>query len=228
MLKKLSLAVAVASATLSGLAYAETVETPVGKLDVTMTATLATDWLNRGRTLNGAPTVQGSFDVAHESGLYVGVWGGSFAGSAGGSEFDYYVGYGSSLTEEFSFDVNLATYTYPKTGWDDDLELSVSVSGYNATLGAKRRFKADTEKQNYIFVGYDVELPAGFGLSLNVGHTDMDDDAAADYVDYGVAISKTIAGVNAQLAYASTDLDKDECNAYSCENNVVFSLSKTF
>lgn len=227
MLKKLSLAVAVASTTLTGLAYAETVDTPVGKLDVTMTATLASDWISRGVSINDAPTVQGSLDVAHESGLYVGIWGGSYAGSAGGvggSEFDYYIGYGAAINDDVSFDVTLATYTYPETNDDDDVELIGSVSAYNATVGAKYRFEAT--KQTYVFAGYDFALPADFGLTLNVGHTMFDDEAAdgPNYTDWGVTLSRAIAGVNAAVSYTSTDID--DCDA--CENNVTFSVSKTF
>lgn len=224
MLKKLSLAVAVASTTLTGLAYAETVDTPVGKLDVTMTATLASDWISRGQSLNDAPTVQGSFDIAHESGLYVGIWGGSYAGTTGGSEFDYYIGYGAAINDDVSFDVTLATYTYPETEFDDDVELIGSVSAYNATVGAKYRFEAT--KQTYVFAGYDFALPADFGLTLNVGHTMFDDEDAdgPNYTDWGVTLSRAIAGVNAAVSYTSTDID--DCDA--CENNVTFSVSKTF
>lgn len=223
MLKKLSLAVAVASTTLTGMAYAETVDTPVGKLDVTMTATLASDWISRGISYNDAPTVQGSLDIAHESGLYVGVWGGSYAGSAGGSEFDYYIGYGAAINDDVSFDVTLATYTYPETNDDDDVELIGSVSAYNATVGAKYRFEAT--KQTYLFAAYDLALPADFGLTFNVGHTTFDKETEKNknFVDYGVTLNRTVVGVNAALSYTSTDLDCD-----ACENNVTFSVSKTF
>lgn len=238
MLKKLSLAVAVASASLSGMAFAETVETAVGKLDVTMTATLATDWLSRGIVLNSAPTVQGSLDVAHESGLYVGVWGGSMSDSAGGSEFDYYVGYGRDITEDVSFDLQVAAYTYPGSYSTDDngdpidlksdVEYLASVGAYGATVGVKYRTKE--AEQLYTYVGYDLELPAGFGLSAAVGKTQYDDKADGDdYVDWSLGVSKTLAGLDLNLTYASTDLDKVECgSAYSCENNIVFSVSKTF
>lgn len=237
MLKKLSLAVAAASASLSSMAFAETVETPVGKLDVTMTATLATDWLSRGIVLNSAPTIQGSLDIAHESGLYVGVWGGSMSDSAGGSEFDYYVGYGSNITEDLSFDLQAAAYTYPGSySVDDngepidlksDIEYLASLGAYGATVGVKYRTKE--AEQLYTYVGYDLELAAGFGLSVSVGKTQYDDKLdGEDYVDWSLGVSKALAGVNLGLTYASTDLDKVDCGAYSCKNNYVFSVSKTF
>ncbi len=121
MLKKLSLAVAVASAVMSGAAFAESVDSPVGKFDVGMTATFVTDYVSRGTSLNGgAGTIQGSLDIAHESGLYIGMWGSSMDDmqeKGAGVEIDYYLGYGGNLTEDVSFDVSVATYTYPRTGW---------------------------------------------------------------------------------------------------------------
>ena len=48
-------------------------------------------------------------------------------------------------------------------------------------------------------------------------------------MDWSLGVSKTLAGLDLNLTYASTDLDEVECGgAYSCENNVVFSISKTF
>lgn len=229
MLKKLSLAVAVASTTLTGLAYAETVDTPVGKLDVTMTATLATDWINRGRALNGAPTMQGSFDVAHESGLYVGIWGGSMGGNPRGSEFDYYIGYAGDINQDVSFNLTAATYTYPGVPGDDDIELLGSVSAYGATAGIKYLVKTEGDvKSLYYYAAYDYALPAGFGLTASVGNTDPEEGDG--FVDWSLSVSKSLAGVDLALTYASTDIDKADCSdsIYSCENNVAFSLSKTF
>jgi uncharacterized protein (TIGR02001 family) len=226
MLKKLSLAVAVASASLSGMAFAETVETPAGKFDVTMTATFVTDYVSRGTSLNGgAGTIQGSLDVAHESGLYIGMWGSSMDDmqeKGGGSEIDYYVGYAGDITEDVSFDLAVATYTYPRTGWDDDIEYLGSVSAYGATVGVK--YRTDATEQLYYYAGYDLELPAGFGLSAAVGQTTFDEEVpgvAEDYVDWSVGISKSLAGLDLALVYADNDVDEND-------DNVVFSISKTF
>jgi len=249
MLKKLSLAAAVSAATLSGLAYAETVDTPAGKLDVTMTATLATDWINRGQALNGAPTIQGSFDIAHESGLYVGVWGGSMSDSEGGSEFDYYIGFGGDITEDISYDISAALYTYPgtyageangrKLDAKSDIEYAASLTAYGATLGVKERTKMTD--QLYVYLGYSLELPAGFGLSASIGYTDYEKEIKYErenYMDWNVGVSKTLGGVGLALTYSTTDIDEKTriingeetslCGAHSCRNNVSFSISKTF
>lgn len=232
MLKKLSLAVAVASTTLTGMAYAETIDSPAGKFDVSMTTTLATDYISRGNSYNnGNPTIQGSLDVAHESGLYVGVWGSSLANDqkTSGAEFDYYIGFAGSITEDVSYDVSVATYVYSGTTWTgengpenapSDIEYVGSLSAYGATVGVKYRSK--DVKQMYYHLGYDLELPAGFGLSASVGQTQFDDkDDGDDYVDWRVGVSKTLIGLDLGLAYASNDIDEND-------DHFVFSVSKTF
>ncbi len=224
MLKKLSLAVAVASAVMSGAAFAESVDSPVGKFDVGMTATFVTDYVSRGTSLNGgAGTIQGSLDIAHESGLYIGMWGSSMDDmqeKGAGVEIDYYLGYGGNITEDVSFDVSVATYTYPRTGWEDDVEYLGSLSAYGATVGVK--YRTDATEQLYYYVGYDLELPAGFGLSASVGQTKFDDneEAGDDYVDWSLGVSKTLAGLDLGLTYASNDIDGND-------DHFIFSISKS-
>lgn len=228
MLKKLSLAVAVASASLSGMAFAETFESPVGKFDVGMTATFVSDYVSRGASYNGGhPTVQTSLDVSHESGVYAGVWGSSQAGSEenGGAEIDVYIGYAGQITEDISFDVSAATYMYPGTVWggeeaEDDIEYIGSLGAYGATVGVK--YRSEAVKQMYYFAGYDFELGAGFGLSAAVGQTQYDNsDDGEDFVDWSVGISKSLVGLDFGLAYADNDMENND-------DNIVFSVSKTF
>lgn len=233
MLKKLSVAIAAASSVaLGGVAMAETFPSPVGKFDVTMTSTLASDWISRGSSQNnGNPTVQGSLDIAHESGIYVGIWGGSMSGeeTTGGSEFDYYLGYAGSLTEDISFDVAVATYVYSGTTWDgenadNDIEYLASVSAYGATIGTEYRTDR-TDEQLYYYVGYDLELPGGFGLAASVGQTDLEEEdetiGVVDYVDWSLGLSKTLIGLDFAVVYSSNDLE-------DAEDNYTFSVSKTF
>ncbi len=98
MLKKLTLAISAASAfAFSGIAASETFNGPAGEFDVSMTATLASDYIWRGQSQTaGNGAVQGSLDVAHETGLYAGVWASNvddfaFPGNNGGAnmEVDY-------------------------------------------------------------------------------------------------------------------------------------------
>jgi uncharacterized protein (TIGR02001 family) len=230
MLKKLPVAIAVASSVaFSSMAVSETVESPIGKLDVSMTATLASDWLNRGSSLNGGnPTVQGSLDVVHESGFYAGIWGGSMAGDeqTGGSEFDYYVGYGGSITEDISYDLAVATYIYSGTTWggedaESDIEYLGSISAYGGTVGLK--YRTEDVKQLYTYLGYSYALPGAVTLSASVGFTDIDDEVnnGEDYTDWSVSLGKSIASLDFALTYATNDLD-------GTDDNFAVSVSKSF
>jgi len=75
----------------------------------------------------------------------------------------------------------------------------------------------------------DVSLPMDFSLSAGVGKNDGDAFGSADYVDYSVGLSKSLAGVDLGLTYTDTDLSKSECfgGLNVCDGRVVFSVSKS-
>lgn len=241
MLKKLTLAVSAATAcAFSGMAAAESVESPIGKFDVSMTATLASDYIWRGQSqTNGAGAVQGSLDIAHESGLYVGAWASTiddatFAGSD--MEIDYYVGYGANITEELSYDLSWNTYTYPQASGLNVDEWIGKLSAYGLTVGAKYAY--DPASALYTFVNYDYELPYQVGLGLGFGRTDTKNAGNGSdekYNDWYVSLSKTVATVDVALTYSDTDIDGDSCvnnfgytSSDSCDTNLTVSVSKSF
>ena len=63
------------------------------------------------------PVIQGGFDLAHTSGLYIGTWMSTvdFAGNADSvsSELDFYGGYGFELPNGVGVDLNFTQFTYP-------------------------------------------------------------------------------------------------------------------
>ena len=87
---------------------------------------LTTNYLYRGISQTGAkPAIQGGFDYANASGLYIGAWGSSIswlsdlpatAGTAGannaGLELDTYAGY-KGAAGAVSYDVGFLRYNYP-------------------------------------------------------------------------------------------------------------------
>jgi len=106
---------------LAGLCVANTVSAADedSKPSYTLTSNiyLVSDYLFRGQTQTwGRPAVQGGFDFAHESGLYVGTWASNVSGNqfAGGSmELDLYAGYGGKITEDIGYTAGLLYYYYP-------------------------------------------------------------------------------------------------------------------
>lgn len=246
MLKKLTLALTAASAvSVSSLAGAETVQSPIGEFDVSMNATLASDYIFRGisQTL-GDPAIQGGLDVSHESGLYVGMWASNvdFGGKAS-SEFDFYVGYAGNITEEIGYDLGWLKYEYPGDGSDDlnFTEYYASLSAHGFTVGAA--YSSDfggSDSTLYSYVGYEYSLPYDIGLALQYGNYDFKDPTFTNkngktsdsYNNWSIGLTKTLIGLDFGLTYTDTDLSSSECKDFAgksdyCDANFVVSVSKT-
>jgi len=133
-LVKLSLAAAVM---VTGLVAAEKKEEV---LKVSGDMTLTTDSIWRGVSgTNSTPTIQGTLNVQHKSGVYAGVWG---TGSDYGTEIDLFVGYTTEV-KGFGIDVGFVdmTESHPATEeWivdaSGELYLGVSKSIAKIDLGA--------------------------------------------------------------------------------------------
>ncbi|WP_394561981.1 TorF family putative porin [Aquipseudomonas alcaligenes] len=240
MLKKLSLALSTTTLfSMAGVAVAETVDSPVGQFDVSMTATLASDYIWRGQSQTaGEAAIQGSLDVAHESGLYAGVWASNvddaaFPGNTSGAdiEVDYYVGYGYSFTDDISADLQLAKYTYPQASQWNGYEIMPSVSAYGFTLGYKYGVETGIHP-TYTWVSYEYQLPYEITASASYGQTDQK-AGGDDYKDWSVGLGKTMLGLDFSLTYTDTDIDGEVCEAtYGkddyCDSNLTVAVSKSF
>jgi len=240
MLKKISLAVAAFSTvSLSSLAVAESFDSPIGSFDVSMTATLASDYIWRGQSQTaGNAAIQGSLDVAHESGLYAGIWASNvddaaFPGNTSGAdiEVDYYIGYGHSFTDDISADINLAKYTYPQaSGWNG-YEVIPSITAYGFTLGYKYGVETGIHP-TYTWAAYEYELPYEVTLFASYGYTDQK-AGGNDYKDWSLGVGKTLLGLDVSLTYTDTDIKAQDCiDTYGkddyCSSNLTVAVSKSF
>ena len=245
MLKKLTLAISAASLGFSGLAAAESFDSPAGTFAVSMPATLASDYIWRGQSQTaGNGAIQGSLDIAHESGLYAGVWASNvddfaFPGNNGGAniEVDYYVGFAGNITEDISYDLAWATYVYPEASVFNTDEILASVSAYGFTAGAKYAY--DPQSRLYTYLAYEYELPYGIGLGLSYGRSDYKDplngvdDDGEKYSDWSVGLSKTLVGLDVSLTYTDTNIKSGTCQAWYgaddyCDTNLTVAVSKSF
>lgn len=239
MIKKLVAAVASASTlSFASVAHAEAFETAVGEVDVSMTATLATDYIWRGQSQTaGAGAVQASLDIAHESGLYIGAWASNVDADAFGGasvEYDYYAGFGGNFTDDIGYDLQWATYTWPN-GIQSVDEVIASVNGFGFNVGAKYAY--DPSSALYTFIDYGFDLPYGLAMGLHYGLTDTKDPIRAvgsdeTYADWAVSIGKEVMGVNVDLMYSDTDLD-EVCESWYgkedyCDANFTLAVSKSF
>lgn len=202
---------------------------------------MTSDYLYRGISqTSGAPALQGSLSVSHESGLYATVWGSSIA-FASGLELDPSIGF-AGKAGDVGYDVGVLYYGYPHStaaeaggGQYDFVEFygSVSFSGAKLGLAYADDFFGETGKSLYVSADYGTEV-SGFGVSAHLGLNLLDDDyygsgLALDedsYIDYKVGVSKAVQGVTLELAYMGSDLD--DAIVPDGEGTFVLTASKSF
>jgi uncharacterized protein (TIGR02001 family) len=82
--------------------------------DLSSTVSIVSDYRFRGISLsNRKPPVQASFDVAHQSGIYSGVWASTIAKTGGSRvEVDLYLGYKAPVGP-VELDAGILGYVYP-------------------------------------------------------------------------------------------------------------------
>jgi uncharacterized protein (TIGR02001 family) len=222
---------------------------------VTGNVAFTSDYLFRGVSQsNNNAAIQGTMSYAHDSGFYATAWGSSIATSTGGLELDTLFGY-AGKTGEAAYDVGVMRYNYPglnentagqvdsDTGLPVDAdynEIYASVSAYGAKLGVNHSpdYFLESGAFTYLYATYGTEV-AGLGLFASVGMNSFDSAAkmnqalfttGADdsYMDYKVAVSKTLEGVAFELAYVGSDIDDTECSGGLCEARAVATVTKAF
>jgi uncharacterized protein (TIGR02001 family) len=212
--------------------------------------TLATEYLYRGvsRT-NGDPAIQGSFDYAHSSGFYAGVWASSLEWNSGTNnaaslELDYYAGYTFDYYG-LSYDIGYMYYMY--TGQDVESSFSAPEYDYSEVyVSATKTFNMDYSPTASLgvawspdySVGYDdsvyvngslsVTLPMGISPYFSAGWQDLATGKGAtglDYFHYAVGASADIGPITLDLSWNDTDNIVGNSNDY---DGVVFSISSMF
>ena len=232
MLKKNLLAVAVLSAfALPGAVLAEEAASPH---TITGNLSFVSDYSFRGlsQTLE-EPAVQGGFDYAHSSGLYLGTWASNVSQSLYGPanmEWDFYGGYAKTFGD-WGVNVGALFYYYPggKTpdgGTYDTTELYVGGSWkwLSAKLsyavsdffgGNQNSFPASFSgsSDGSMYLELNANYPVNDALSIiaHVGQQTVEGTAPGvdlDYTDYKVGVNYLWKGFNFGLAYKDTDAEK--------------------
>ena len=192
---------------------------------VTANVTVVNDYRYRGLTQsNFKPAIQGGFDYAHESGLYIGNWnssiswiGDSSTYTANGTksvsapiEMDFYAGFKKEfIGEGFASDFGVLQYYYPTSGLANGATSPNSTELYaaqNFTFGPVTGFAKVSYAVSTLFGttnstgSYYPDLTANydtgvFGLTVN-GHVG----------DQGVTNTQTVSGVKYNFSYTDWKL----------------------
>jgi len=216
------------------------------------TLTFTTDYTFRGTSFSDRdPAIQGSFDWGYES-FFAGAWATSLAptddnGVGGTMEVDYYFGWADNIGG-FDLMVMPLFYTFPgqqgsRSRDDFTFELWNSIGrGFDTLPGSPYINLAVNYSPEYFDNGDDsvyinpsiaFTLPHGFGVDFEYGYQDVggvgeNDFFADDYEHISVGITKSLLGFDLDLRYHD-NFDEDVIGeGFALDDEVVFSISRTF
>jgi uncharacterized protein (TIGR02001 family) len=209
---------------------------------VSSTWTLTNDYDFRGNTQSAKdPAIQGSIDLATDSGWYIGAWGSNvdFGDQIDVDlEVDVYTGFAGESEGGLGYDVGVVYYAYPDDNDFDYIEAygSISKDWFKGKLWYSNDFGGDSTDGDtsafYLEGNGTFPLPQNFSILAHVGYSwgDYWDDVFGDkQLDYSLGVGYTISHFNLALKYVDTDSDtviRDD--AFNNEGRVVFTFATTF
>ena len=243
-MKKLILAVAVASAFAGSFAQAEDAKPDN---EVSFNASIVSDYRYRGISQTRLkPALQGGADfVNNPTGLYVGTWLSTIkwvkdGGGDGNVEWDIYAGKRGEIVSGVSYDVGVLSYIYPS----NKLATSANTTELYGQVGfgpAYLKYShsltnlfgfADSKNSGYLDLGANIEAAEGLVINLHVGRQRVKNNGAFSYTDYKVGVTKDFGFLTGSLAVIGADT-KAYVGPGSAAKNLgkaalVASISKTF
>jgi uncharacterized protein (TIGR02001 family) len=211
--------------------------------EVSANVTIASDYPFRGVSQTDRdPAIQGGFDVAFDSGFYIGTWASNVSFGITSMEWDLYLGYAGEINENVSYDLVYIRYEYPAAGSELDYnEIGASISFSDLTLGlmySNEYFALDSVKWIYPYAEYSLGLPYDAALDFKVGLSIVDDNSAKDFeatfgddqvLDWSVMYTVPLAGIDLSIGVVGTDISKKDClgGDKACETRALVSISKS-
>ncbi|MCK4842522.1 MAG: TorF family putative porin [Methylococcales bacterium] len=203
---------------------------------------LTTDYIWRGVSqTNNDPAIQGSFDIAHKSGAYIGLWGSSFNGSENASsmELDVYAGFsrettfGDLIPFGLTYDLGVLRYEYTAESALNFTELYFGASiepvkNLNISTYYYYGLKVEhTHPGEYTDMSVDYTLPEQLGSIKVLAHAGYYNQKAGadDYWDWKAGVARDFGAFNVEVAYTETDNAND---SNLSDSHVVATLSTTF
>jgi uncharacterized protein (TIGR02001 family) len=198
-----------AAATLSSGSVAAQAPAPAPDFTVTGNIGITSDYRFRGLSQNNQdPSVQGGFDLAHSSGLYIGTWGSNVsawaASPTGSLELDIYGGYKTAIGA-VGLDIGAIAYKYPGStqNYRSNTEevyigLSYGPAVFKTSYVTSKNYFASSGIDNSGTMYYDLtlsqEIAPKLVASIHAGMTDYKEDAAyasgkVTYADYSVGLA---------------------------------------
>ena len=213
--------------------------------EISANVTLASDYVFRGVSqTDNQFAIQGGFDWAHNSGIYLGTWASNvdsqfFGGATDPQiELDLYGGYANELSNGIGYDIGYLRYQYP--GGSDfntnEFYLKGSYKGFGASVNYSDElsFVGSDSSAWYWKAAYEhtfaYEIDFSAHIGYNAGDAYSDDKAlGGTYTDWSLGLSKNLAGVDLGLIYTDNNLSKSDCGGTNvCEAKAVVTIGKSF
>jgi uncharacterized protein (TIGR02001 family) len=241
---------------IAGTAHAQTTDAVTAAepaaSPVSFNAAITSDYRYRGISQTRLqPALQGGVDYVHAAGWYVGTWASTikFARDAGGDgdvEIDLYAGKRGELSPGLSYDVGVLRYFYPDNGLGQVAGfVNANTTEVYAQLGYGPAYVkyshattnlfgfVDSDGSGYLDIGANLDTGNGLTVQLHAGRQRVDNNAAADYTDWKIGLSRGFGFATVALAYVGTNASK---SAYASPKNGKFTgrdalqltISRTF
>lgn len=223
---------------------------------LTGSVSILSKYIYRGGVENDDAALQAGLEYAHSSGAFAGYWGSTLdydstdESKDSGFEHDFYLGYGRTLNEDWSYRTQLTAYVYQNGGavYSEDgsekrrttgVELLNNIDYKNLSVGLAVML-ADVNYSNagdiYLSAAYEHALPQDFALRTSVGgfiYNDRRDDGIVETAEHAVfseariglakALGKT--GAEAVLEYVWGGRDR---MGESLEDQTLIGLNYSF
>lgn len=186
------------------------------------------------------PALQGGFDVAHSSGLYLGVWGTNVSDAAlnnASGEIDVYGGYANTVGD-FGYDIGFLQFLFPGGEINgthekyNTLELYAGLTWkflnvkYSRTMTDYFGFndksfglgRGDSKGSHYVEANLSHEFLPGWTVLAHVGKQSVSNYGKYDFTDWKVGLTKDFDG-GWQVGLAWIDTDADRRMYTVCDDN---------
>ena len=213
-------------------------------VDPSLTLTATSDYRYRGISQTADDwALQGSFDLAFDSGIYAGVWASNVDfGDDADIEIDWYGGYSWELGESVEFDLMLNYYTYP--GYSENIDYleiipSIYIGDFTFLYAYAYDYGNTGDSAHYLSADYNQELAENLGvfegvsLDLHYGYSFgdyWDEWDIGDYSDYSIGVSAAWGWAGLSLAWLDNRVSSSERvsnGPFANDSTFLFTVSTT-
>jgi uncharacterized protein (TIGR02001 family) len=217
-------------------------DAPADAFTISGGATVVSDYRFRGFSQTGEEaTIQGTFTVSHESGLYVGVWG-SGINFNNGTEIDVYGGFAKEVASGLTADIGATLYLYPGSTDTTIIEPYFSMTGTVGPATVKGLVAWAPGGQDSlgdasaVYVAGDVTVgipETPLKLKAHLGHAWSDSflggyDGNGKVLDYSIGAEVSWKALTLGVSYVNTNERNPFKETFGADGAVLFSLGAAF